>query len=313
MRWSDEYPQLNKLPFHNEDLGNNPLPTMHEHDGDSRRGRPLWRSGARANKAKNPAGTIPTREVGESMRKSSRDPSQGPTQAPAVEIRRLKKNYGLKPILRGIDLTLPQGQRVALLGANGAGKTTVLRILAGLVRPDSGTVSVLGRDVVADAREMRHYVGFVAHQPYLYEELTALENLHFFARMYAVPQAHERAHELLQRLGLEKRMNDRVRSLSRGLVQRVAWARALLHRPHLLLLDEPDTGLDQTGTALIDALLAEHRALGGSVLVTTHLLDRALQQSDRVMLLGNGRVVYRGESATLTLPELRQVYQEVVG
>lgn len=244
----------------------------------------------------------------------SSNPTEQPTsqpEDPAVSIRGLKKTYALKPVLRGIDLTLPRGERIALLGANGAGKTTVLRILAGLARPDSGSVSVLGRDIVEDAHEIRRCVGLVAHQPYLYEELSAQENLLFFARLYNVPQARERVNELLQRLGLEKRARDRVRTLSRGLIQRVAWARALLHRPHLLLLDEPDTGLDQSGTALIDTVLAEHNALGGSILFTTHLLERALQQSDHIVLLSGGRVAYRGVSSALTLPELRKIYQEV--
>ncbi len=230
---------------------------------------------------------------------------------PAVEMRQLKKSYGLKPVLRGVNLTLQRGERLALLGANGAGKTTVLRILAGLARPGSGTVSVLGRDIVADAQEIRRCVGLVAHQPYLYEELTALENLLFFARMYVVPQARERAETLLRRVGLEKRMHERVRALSRGMVQRVAWARALLHRPYLLLLDEPETGLDQAGAALIDELLSEHSGLGGSILFTTHQLERALQQSTSIALLGGGRVVYHAKSAELPLDELRRLYEEV--
>src|SRR5205823_3634522 len=140
-----------------------------------------------------------------------------------------KKNYGLKPVLRGVQLTLPCGQRLALLGANGAGKTTLLRILAGLAKPDAGIVSVFGLDCRDDVQQTRPLVGLVAHQPYLYEELTALENLLFFARMYNVKHAQERARDLLHRVGVDKRVHDRKKTLSRGLVQRVAWARALLH------------------------------------------------------------------------------------
>ena len=173
----------------------------------------------------------------------------------------------MKPILRSVDLTLHQGQRMALLGANGAGKTTILRILAGLIKPSAGTVSVLGLDIIHDVQQICRCVGFVSHQSYLYEELTIVENLLFFARMYTVPHTQERVHELW-RVGLERHAHERVGALSRGQVQRVALSRALLHAPHLLLLDEPDTGLDREGSELIDALLAEHIALGGSIVLT---------------------------------------------
>src|SRR5579883_2315564 len=182
----------------------------------------------------------------------SEQPVGGMAGVLALEIRGLKKSYGLKPILRRVDLVLPRGQRLALLGANGAGKTTLLRVLAGLSRPNAGTVLLEGLDSVRDGQQVRRLVGFVAHQPYLYEELTALENLVFFGQMYAIPHVQERAHALLQRVGLEKRAHERVSALSRGQVQRLAWARALLHAPHILLLDEPETGLDQTGTTLVD-------------------------------------------------------------
>jgi len=200
---------------------------------------------------------------------------------------------------------------MALLGANGAGKTTILRILAGLIKPSAGTISVLGLDIIHDIQQIRRCVGFVGHQSYLYEELTVLENLLFFARMYTVPHAHERVHKLVQRVGLERRVHERVGALSRGQVQRVAWARALLHAPHLLLLDEPDTGLDRKGSELIDALLAEHIAVGGSVLFTTHLIERVLQQSERIVMLGSGRVVYNEETAGLDYDTLQRTYREV--
>lgn len=230
-----------------------------------------------------------------------------------VEVRGLKKTYTFKPILRGIDLTVARGERVALLGANGAGKTTLLRILACLTKPTAGSALVAGLDCVHEAQQVRHLVGFVAHQPYLYEDLTALENLLFFARMYSVQQAHERAIELLRRVGLERRQHERVSTLSRGQVQRLSWARALLHTPSLLLLDEPDTGLDQSGRELIDSFLAEHTARGGSTLFITHQLERALQLSDHILLLAAGRIVYQQATVQLTPEELQQRYQEVVG
>jgi heme ABC exporter ATP-binding subunit CcmA len=226
----------------------------------------------------------------------------------SVEIRNLKKSFALKPVLRGIDLDVRRGECVALLGANGAGKTTLLRILAGLTKPGVGTVSIAGFDSVRDAQQVRGLVGLVAHQLYLYEELTALENLLFFARMYAVKHAQERARTLLQRVGLERRMQERVSTFSRGQVQRLAWARALLHSPQVLLLDEPDTGLDQQGHELIDTLLTEHIQPGGSTLFTTHQLERALQLADRVLILGTGRIVFERATAKLDLDTLQHIY-----
>jgi heme exporter protein A len=230
----------------------------------------------------------------------------------AVEVQGLKKSYGLKPILRGIDFALPQGQRMALLGANGAGKTTILRVLAGLSRPSAGIVRITGLDLLRDAQGVRHRVGLVAHQPYVYEELTVLENLLFFAHLYTVARARERAQMLLERVGLGKRAQERVGALSRGQVQRLAWARALLHDPHLLLLDEPDTGLDQEGQQLIATLLEEHRTRGGSAIFTTHQLEQALALSNSIVMLRHGRIAYRQTSTSLTVQDLQQAYSEVV-
>ena len=241
-----------------------------------------------------------------------------PNDKPAInlpglscEVRGLKKSFGLKPILRGLDLALPAGQRMALLGANGTGKTTLLRILAGLTRQNAGTVSIEGLDNEHYAQQSRHLLGFVAHQPYLYEDLTALENLLFFARMYTVPQAQDRARDLLLRVGLDRRAHERVSTFSRGQVQRLSWARALLHAPRLLLLDEADTGLDQQGRELIDALQVEHVAHGGSILFTTHQLERALALSDKIVLLAHGRATYQTDTTSLSLDALQQRYREV--
>lgn len=228
-----------------------------------------------------------------------------------LEVNGLKKSFGYKPVLRGIDLTLPGGERVALLGANGAGKTTLLRILAGLAKPTAGSACIDGLDIVRDARQIRHLVGLVAHQPYLYDELTALENLYFFGKMYTVKNIQERSSLLLGKVGLEKCARERVAVLSRGQVQRLSLARALLHSPHHLLLDEPDTGLDQEGRDLEEAILAEHTAQGGTILFTTHQLDRALRMSDSIIILNKGRIVFQKKRAELELDRLQKTYQEV--
>lgn len=230
-----------------------------------------------------------------------------------LEIRGLKKHFGLKPILRGVDLSVNAGERVALLGANGAGKTTLLRILAGLTRPGAGQIMLDGLNLLQQTRAVRRKIGFVAHQPYLYDELTALENLLFFARMYALEQPQARAVELLQRVGLSKKARERAHSLSRGQLQRLALARALLHRPQLLLLDEAETGLDQEGLEVLNELLQEHRAKSGTILFTTHDLERAIERSDRIALLHQGRLAYQELMTSQEQQSIRQVYREVVG
>lgn len=214
-------------------------------------------------------------------------------KGPYLEIIGLKKSYGMKPVLRDVHLVVQCGERMALLGANGAGKTTLLRVLAGLTRPGAGRARIDGLDCVQEAQKVRSLVGFVAHQPYLYEELTTWENLLFFGRMYSVTHTSERARKLLQQVGLEKRMHERVATLSRGQLQRLCWARALLHAPRLLLLDEPETGLDAEGNELIQALWAEHTERGGTSLFTTHQLERALALSDSVAMLSGGKIVYQ--------------------
>jgi len=201
---------------------------------------------------------------------------------------------------------------MALMGANGAGKTTLLRILACLTSPSSGSARIEGWDIEREAQRVRRLVGFVAHQPYLYDELTAEENLLFFSKMYAVKDAGKRTAQLLLKVGLEKRAGERVSVLSRGQVQRLSLARALLHAPRLLLLDEPDTGLDEEGLGLVEQVLVEHSAGGGAVLFTTHQLERALKLADHLVMLSKGRIVMQEKTAGLELEKMRQEYQEVL-
>jgi heme ABC exporter ATP-binding subunit CcmA len=232
--------------------------------------------------------------------------------APYLEIQGLKKTYSLKPILRGIDVVLDQGECMALLGANGAGKTTLLRILACLTKPGAGIVRIGGLDIVSEAQRVRHLVGFVGHQPNLYHELTVLENLLFFGRMYSVRQVHEQTVTMLQQVGLARRAGERVGTLSRGQIQRLSLARAILHSPRLLLLDEPDAGLDDEGIEMLEKLLREHAEGGGTTLFTTHNFERAVKFSDKICLLGGGHVVYQQATSGLEPNGIRLVYQEVL-
>lgn len=229
-----------------------------------------------------------------------------------LELRGLKKSFGLRPILRGVDLDIQRGERVALLGANGAGKTTLLRLLAGLIKPDGGTIYLEGVDVRREQQYLRRQVGFVGHQPYIYAELTVLENLLFFGHLYGMKQANARAMLLLEQVGLQQRARDRVGVLSRGQLQRVALVRALLHSPDLLLFDEPDTGLDDAGVALLAKILETQVARDGVVLFTTHQLEHAFAFSDRMVVLHQGRIVFQHASAALDLEAFRRAYQKVV-
>ncbi len=221
-----------------------------------------------------------------------------------VSVSKLSKRFDRRNVLRSIDLQLYAGERVVLLGANGAGKTTLMRVLATLSRPTSGVVRINGLAINDAPREVRRHVGVVAHQPYLYEDLTAGENLRFFARMYGVPDEQPRIDEVLELVGLASRTRDRVRTFSRGMQQRLAIARAILHRPDLLLLDEPDTGLDREGMHVLERILEHQVTGGGTVLMTTHDLRFGLSSGDRILLLELGRLTLDAPARKLVEDEL---------
>jgi ABC-type multidrug transport system ATPase subunit len=178
-------------------------------------------------------------------------------------------------------------------------------VLATLAKPTSGTASIAGFDVVRDASQVRRMVGYVGHQPHVYEELTARENLLFFARMYGLRDGPARTSRLLQRVGLSRRADDRARTLSRGQTQRLALARGLLHDPSVLLLDEPDTGLDDEAATLLTSLLKERSAAGSTTIFTTHDLERGLRWSEQTLVLVGGRAVYCGGSLALDVSDVR--------
>ena len=222
-------------------------------------------------------------------------PAARPIDVPVPRVRAaaITKRFGQRMALRGVDLQVHPGERVALLGPNGAGKTTLLRILATLSRPTTGTLEIDGLPAERSALAARRRIGVVAHQPYLYEDLTAAENLRFYARMYDVPEAERRIADVLALVGLAERRGDRVRAFSRGMQQRLALGRAILHRPSLLLLDEPDSGLDRGGIVVLREIIAEHAASGGSAVITTHDLGFGLTAVDWVLVLRGGRVALR--------------------
>ncbi len=255
--------------------------------------------------------------VEEPMPEHSEKPEIAETQpvaaAVAVEAVALGKLFDVRPVLRGVSFTLPAGGTLALLGPNGAGKTTLLRILATLAKPSSGQAFVAGLDVQHDADLVRHVIGYVGHQAHVYDDLTVEENLHFFARMYGLRDGKARAAQLLDRVGLRAKARDRVRILSRGQLQRLALARGILHAPEVLLLDEPDTGLDEDATALLTELIAERALAGQTTIFTTHQIERGLRMSDETLTLVGGRVVYAGPSTALDVEAVRAQYASAKG
>ncbi|RME35047.1 MAG: heme ABC exporter ATP-binding protein CcmA, partial [Thermoflexia bacterium] len=229
-----------------------------------------------------------------------------------IEVRSLTRTFGPHVALAGVDLTVEAGEYVTLVGPNGAGKTTLLRILATLIRPTSGTVRIAGMDVACAGPEIRRYIGFLSHRTLLYEDLTAEQNLRFYARLYGIPDASARMDELLQRVGLADRRHDLVRTFSRGMQQRLAVARALIHCPSILLLDEPYTGLDPDAAGALRSLLDELSAEGHTILLTTHDLERVSPRS-RALILHQGRVVYDSAGAPVEPSELLRLYRERTG
>jgi heme exporter protein A len=208
-----------------------------------------------------------------------------------ITVKKLTKRFGPKTVLRGLDFEVESGEFVALLGPNGAGKTTFLRILASLSRPLFGDVQVAGYPLPGQAAAVRRRLGVVSHLPLLYGDLTAEENLRFFGRMYAVSDLDTRIAEVLEMVGLYARRRDLVRTFSRGMQQRLAIGRAVLHNPDVMLFDEPHTGLDQDACAMLDTVLSEVAAKGRTVVMTSHDLARAADLASRFDVLSRGKIV----------------------
>ncbi|HXE57889.1 MAG TPA: heme ABC exporter ATP-binding protein CcmA [Gemmatimonadales bacterium] len=211
------------------------------------------------------------------------------SDAPLLAAAGLERSFGRTRVLRGVDLAVGAGETLAVFGPNGAGKTTLLRILAGLMRPSRGEVRILGRPLRRGAADARRPIGLLSHQPMLYGDLTLAENLEFAARLYDLDDPAGAARRALAAVGLDDRAASPVRELSRGLVQRGAIARALLHDPRVLLLDEPFTGLDAAAADRLRALLRREAAGGRALVIVTHVLEEAWELADRVGVLVAGR------------------------
>jgi heme exporter protein A len=229
-----------------------------------------------------------------------------------ITVKKLVKRFGLKTVLRGIDFEVQPGEFVALLGPNGAGKTTFLRILASLSRPSLGVVSVAGYQLPKEAASVRARLGVVSHLPLLYGDLSAEENLRFYGRMYGISNLEPRITEVLEMVGLEARRKDLVRTFSRGMQQRLAIGRAVLHDPDVILFDEPYTGLDQDASSMLDEVLKTVAAKGRTVVMTSHDLARAEDLATRFDILSRGVIAATAAHKELQNSNLLTFYKEAL-
>jgi ABC-2 type transport system ATP-binding protein len=220
----------------------------------------------------------------------------------ALEVRGLTKRFD-RPAVDALDLTIRSGEFYALLGPNGAGKTTTLRMVAGLLQPDSGSIAIAGIDALKDPVAAKQITAWVSDEPMIYDKLTPLEYLEFVGGLWGVDAAiaERSARELLVSLGLEANMHERCEGFSKGMRQKVALAGALIHDPHLIILDEPLTGLDAVSARHVKGLLAERVRGGCTVILTTHILEVAERMADRIGVISSGKLIAEG-----TLAELRQ-------
>lgn len=228
-----------------------------------------------------------------------------------IEAKKVVKRFGLKAVLRGVDFHVEQGEFVALVGPNGAGKTTFLRILATLSRANLGVITIGGYSLPGQAASVRKVLGVVSHQPLLYGDLTAEENLRFYARMYDLGDMNARVDEVLYMVGLAARRKDLLRQYSRGMQQRLAIGRAILHDPQILLFDEPHTGLDQEAAAMLDGVLKEIAAQGRTVVMTSHDLIRTAGLASRIDILSKGVIAASVTGEEMDPDKLPALYRSV--
>jgi heme ABC exporter ATP-binding subunit CcmA len=225
-----------------------------------------------------------------------------------IAVRALTKQFGYKKVLNQVNLTVKKGEFLALFGPNGAGKTTLIRIISSLVRPTSGAVLVAGYDAKSEGEDLRRIIGVISHNTFLYDSLTAFENLKFYGRMYDVKGLKERIEEVLELVGLKERMHERVQTFSRGMQQRLSIARAILHEPAILLLDEPHAGLDQNGMEVFKGILEGFRKGGKTTIMTSHDLERGLEMCSRVAILHSGVIVYSEDITSIVMGDFQNIY-----
>lgn len=226
----------------------------------------------------------------------------------AVRVEGLEKSFGHWPVLWDLDLTLEWGKLLVLFGANAVGKTTLLRILSTQARPDAGSISVAGYDLSRRPNAVRRMIGVVGHRTYLYDDLTCRENLVYYGRLFGLTDVQRRVEEAISRVNLGPRADQRVRTLSNGMQKRASIARAILHRPPLLLLDEPEAGLDHESMAMLKGLLEQWADSGGGAIMTTHNVDLGLAwgETGKIGVLADGSVHFQEAGQYADAAEFRR-------
>lgn len=230
-----------------------------------------------------------------------------------IEVVEIEKAFGEKRALRGVNLKIHKGEFLTLFGPNGAGKTTLLKIISTIVKPTRGRVYFEGRELTNDSLQLREKIGFVSHNSLLYDDLTAYENLVFYARMYGVENYRKRIEELLHLVGLYHRKDDVVRTFSRGMLQRLAIARAILHDPPVLLLDEPYTGLDAQAMKILDELLESLKDGNRTFIMTSHDIYKGYDHATRLAILCSGEIVFNEKKEQIGLDEFEREFWRWVG
>ncbi len=226
----------------------------------------------------------------------------------AIEVEGLGKSFGNHRALTGIDLKVGSGEHVTVFGPNGAGKTTLIKVLSTLMKPSAGTVRLDGSDISKAPTEVRRKIGLVAHQTFLYDDLTVYENLKFYGKMYDVINLEEQIQDVVRWVRLEARLHDRVGTLSRGMQQRISIARAVIHNPSIVLLDEPEVGLDPRAIVMVREVLDSLSVGERTVVMTTHNLEQGIEMSDRVVILDKGRIVYQEQKDRIDIATFRETY-----
>ena len=235
-------------------------------------------------------------------------PASPSSPSSAVEVQGLTKLLGNRHVLRNIDLSVNRGESLVIFGPNGAGKTTLVKILATLLKPSSGNVWLDGIDIRDKAAQIRHRISLVTHQTFLYDNLTIYENLEFYGKMYDVPDLEKRIQEVIAWVNLESRLHDRVGTLSHGMQRRASIARAFLHNPSILFLDEPEVGLDPRAVIVIKDILRDINTAGRTVIMTTHNLAQGLELADSVIILNRGQILYRAAKQEISEDNFQQIY-----
>ena len=235
-----------------------------------------------------------------------------PGESAFLVVRNLTKTFGRFAALRSLSLEVPPGEFLAIVGRNGAGKTTFLKIVSTIVRSYTGDVLLGGKNLKDADEAARAAIGFVSHESILYNDLTVRDNLSFYARMYGIPDRDRKIDEAVRRADLDAKSSVLVRALSRGMKQRLSLARAFLHEPALLLLDEPFTGLDERASEMLDASLAGFKGSGGTVVMVTHDIGKGWKHADRVVVFEKGAIVREASPAETSLDVFRSEYRRIL-